>query len=101
MRIPRHKHRLVAFQGYFYAIGGISDRDPVRSCERIRVEDVEEGEWERGVPDMNRPRKDFAAMVFNGGNNIIVFGHGSKTAVYNNMEVEIFSGDPLNKWSTF
>ena len=50
MIIPRHSHRLVALDGYFYALGGITQKEELRDCERILIKEVETGQWTNIAP---------------------------------------------------
>lgn len=74
MTVPREGHQIIACDGYFYAIGGLSSaklgtpKELLKSCERVMISEVENGaEWELDVPDLNEPRANFAAHSIDNG----------------------------------
>ena len=74
----RSNHRLVACKGYFYALGGLSKGEQLKSCERIRNTNLETGQWEQ-VRSMAVPRRDFACLTVFSNERILVFGQAGSS----------------------
>jgi hypothetical protein len=74
----RSNHRLVACMGYFYALGGLSKGEQLKSCERIRIANLETSQWEQ-VKSMAVPRRGFACLTVFSNERILVFGQAGAT----------------------
>ena len=79
LRTQRSNHRVVACQGYFYAIGGSTmSHEDLRTCEKIAYAGVDKlGQWNQNVAQMNAGRKNFAALVVSSESRILVIGNGT------------------------
>ncbi len=84
----RMYHRLVVCNQKFFALGGLIANVESNECEYLPVGLLNVFDWSNKVGRMNVGRKNFAAVVVNDSNDIIVIGDGRSIRGKSNTSIE-------------